>query len=163
MRLHAAAVMASKTFLRYPSGMTDMSLFYPYASRNGSKPPFDSQKDARLVWYADAGHLPNPHKAHFQIGYVFTIGNKAILLWSIFQPIATSPHSSRMFEVLVYINYPVYLVCSFQGESKSGGVSRSIQSIPKYTEYPEEYLLDHRVLFCPTTRVILSHWVLLPG
>ena len=49
MRLYAAAVMASKTFLRYPSGMTDMSLFYPYASRNGSKPPFDPWKDVCLV------------------------------------------------------------------------------------------------------------------
>jgi hypothetical protein len=38
-----------KDIFRYPSGMTDMGLFYPYASRNGSKPPFDSWKDARLV------------------------------------------------------------------------------------------------------------------
>ena len=29
MRLHAAAVMASKTFLRYPSGMRDMVYFIP--------------------------------------------------------------------------------------------------------------------------------------
>ncbi|KAK9910523.1 hypothetical protein M0R45_034481 [Rubus argutus] len=32
-----------------PNGMTDMDLFYPYASRNGSKPAFDYWKDARLV------------------------------------------------------------------------------------------------------------------
>ena len=38
-----------------------------------------------------------------------------------------------MFEVLVYVNYLIYLVCSFQGESKSGGVSWSILTWPSCT------------------------------
>jgi hypothetical protein len=55
-----------KHVFRYLCGTRDMGLFY--------------QKDtkSKLVGYADAGYLSDPHKARSQSGYVFTYGGTAI-------------------------------------------------------------------------------------
>lgn len=66
-----------KDIFRYLRGTMDMGLFYPYASKNGTS-HIDPRNGARLVGYADAGYLSDPHKARSQSGYVFTIGNTAI-------------------------------------------------------------------------------------
>ena len=52
-----------KQILHYLHGTTDIGLFY----LNKSKP--------RLIGYADAGYLSDPHKAKSQTGYVFTYGH----------------------------------------------------------------------------------------
>jgi hypothetical protein len=56
-----------KHVLRYLCGTRDMGLFY----RKNTK--------SKLVGYADAGHLSDPHKARSQSRYVFTYGGTAIL------------------------------------------------------------------------------------
>ncbi|PRQ59184.1 putative RNA-directed DNA polymerase [Rosa chinensis] len=86
-----------KDIFRYLRGTIDMGLFYPYASRNGSN-PLDPQNDARLVGYADAGYLSDPHKARSQTGYVFTIGNTAISWRSTKQTLVAT--SSNHAEIL---------------------------------------------------------------
>ncbi|KAL5566503.1 hypothetical protein UlMin_029667 [Ulmus minor] len=55
-----------KHIFRYLQGTIDLGLFYPNESKK------------RLVGYADAGHLSDPHKAQSQTGYVFTCGGTAI-------------------------------------------------------------------------------------
>ena len=44
------------------------------------EPPssFSPRVDSRLVGYADAGYLSDPHKARSQTGYIFTIGDTTI-------------------------------------------------------------------------------------
>jgi hypothetical protein len=66
-----------KDIFRYLRGTTDMTLFYPYASKNRSN-PLCPRNDACLVGYADTGYLSDPNKARSQSGYVFTIGNTKI-------------------------------------------------------------------------------------
>ena len=53
--------------LRYLSGTTDMSLFYSNKSKE------------KLLGYADAGYLSDPHKVRSQTGYVFNYNGTAIL------------------------------------------------------------------------------------
>jgi hypothetical protein len=55
-----------KHVLRYLYGTHDMGLFY----RKNIK--------SKLVGYADAGYLSDPHKTLSQFGYVFTYGGTAI-------------------------------------------------------------------------------------
>ena len=52
--------------LRYLSGTTDMGLFY-----------YNKSKE-KLLGYADAGYLSDPHKARSQTGYVFNYNGTAI-------------------------------------------------------------------------------------
>ena len=53
--------------LRYLSGTTDMGLFYSNKSKE------------KLLGYADAGYLSDPHKSRSQTGYVFKYNGTAIL------------------------------------------------------------------------------------
>ena len=55
-----------KHILRYLRGTSDMSLYYSKESKS------------QLIGYVDGGYLSNPHKARFQIGYVFTYGGTTI-------------------------------------------------------------------------------------
>lgn len=55
-----------KHVLRYLCGTRDMGLFYQKNTKS------------KLVGYADAGYLSDPHKARSQSGYVFTYGGTAI-------------------------------------------------------------------------------------
>ncbi|GJU33730.1 hypothetical protein Tco_1182084 [Tanacetum coccineum] len=55
-----------KHIFRYLCGTHDMGLFY----QNNSK--------SKLVGYADADYLSNPHKTRSQTGYVFTYEDTAI-------------------------------------------------------------------------------------
>ncbi|XP_059635711.1 secreted RxLR effector protein 161-like [Cornus florida] len=55
-----------KHILRYLCGTIDIGLFY-------SKEP-----NSQLIGYANAGYLFDPHKAHSQIGYVFTCDGTVI-------------------------------------------------------------------------------------
>ena len=55
-----------KHIFRYLCGTRDMGLFYQKNSKS------------KLVGYADAGYLSDPHKARSQTGYVFTYGDTAI-------------------------------------------------------------------------------------
>ena len=65
--------------LRYLSGTTDMSLFYSNKSKE------------KLLGYADAGYLSDPHKARSQTGYVFNYNGTAISWRSVKQTmVATS-------------------------------------------------------------------------
>ncbi|KAM1225989.1 hypothetical protein ACFX2G_045625 [Malus domestica] len=66
-----------KDILRYLKGTTDLGLFYPYESSSDAA-PYAHRVDSRLVGYADAGYLFDPHKARSQTGYVFTVGGIAI-------------------------------------------------------------------------------------
>jgi hypothetical protein len=75
-----------KHVLRYLCGTRDMRLFY--------------QKDtkSKLVRYADAGYLSDPHKARSQFGYVFTYGGTVISWRSTKQTLITT--SSNHVELI---------------------------------------------------------------
>ncbi|KAM2185178.1 hypothetical protein ACFX1Q_030207 [Malus domestica] len=57
--------------------MTDLGLLYTHKSSRVAA-PIGSQIDFRLVSYADAGYLFDPHRARSQMGYVFTVGDTTI-------------------------------------------------------------------------------------
>ncbi|XP_070665947.1 secreted RxLR effector protein 161-like [Malus domestica] len=66
-----------KDIFRCFKGTTDLGLFFPYKSLSDVAPPA-FRVDSRLVSYADARYLSDPHKAHSQTGYVFTVGGTSI-------------------------------------------------------------------------------------
>ncbi|KAM2133211.1 hypothetical protein ACFX1R_003336 [Malus domestica] len=66
-----------KDISRYLKGTTDLGLFYTRKSPSVAA-PYGPRIDSRLVGYADAGYLSNPHRACSQTGYVFTVGDTAI-------------------------------------------------------------------------------------
>ncbi|XP_070660459.1 secreted RxLR effector protein 161-like [Malus domestica] len=66
-----------KDIFHYLKGITDLSLFYTYESPSNAA-PYSSRIDSRLVGYADARYLSNPHRSHSQTGYVFTVGDTTI-------------------------------------------------------------------------------------
>ena len=55
-----------KHILRYLRGTIDMGLYYPNVPK------------AKLIGYADAGHMSDPHNARSQTGYLFTCGDTVI-------------------------------------------------------------------------------------
>ncbi|KAM1022199.1 hypothetical protein ACFX2A_044253 [Malus domestica] len=61
-----------KDIFHYLKGTTDLGLFYPYESSNGTA-PYAPRVDSRLAGYADTGYISDPHKARSQMGYVFTV------------------------------------------------------------------------------------------
>ena len=74
--------------LRYLSGTTNMSLFYSNKSKE------------KLLGYADAGYLSDPHKAISQTGYVFNYNGTAISWRSIKQiMVATSSNHSEIIAI----------------------------------------------------------------
>ncbi|XP_070677961.1 secreted RxLR effector protein 161-like [Malus domestica] len=66
-----------KDIFRYLKSTTDLGLFYTYESSSVTA-PYGSRIDSRLVGYADAGYLFDPHMARSQTGYVFTFRDTAI-------------------------------------------------------------------------------------
>ena len=74
--------------LRYLSGTTDMGLFYSNKSKE------------KLLGYADAGYLSDPHKARSQTGYVFNYNRTAISWRSVKQTtVATSSNHSEIIAI----------------------------------------------------------------
>ena len=86
-----------KDIFRYLKGTTDLGLFYPYESSNEAT-SCAPRVDSRLVGYADAGYLSDPHKARSQTGYVFTVGGTAISWRSTKQTLVAT--SSNHAEIL---------------------------------------------------------------
>ncbi|KAM2817807.1 hypothetical protein COP1_041878 [Malus domestica] len=86
-----------KDIFRYSKGTTDLGLFYPYESSSDAT-PYAHRVDSRLVGYADAGYLSDPHKARSQTGYVFTVGVTAISWRSTKQTLVAT--SSNHAEIL---------------------------------------------------------------
>ncbi|KAM2891373.1 hypothetical protein COP2_009680 [Malus domestica] len=66
-----------KEIFCYLKGTTDLGLFYTRKSPNVAI-PYGPQIDSRLVGYAYAGYLFDPHRARSQTGYVFTVGDTVI-------------------------------------------------------------------------------------
>ncbi|KAM2066957.1 hypothetical protein ACFX1T_043354 [Malus domestica] len=56
----------------------DLGLFHTHEFSRGTVALFGPRVDSRLTGYADAGYLSDPHRAHSQTGYVFTVGDTAI-------------------------------------------------------------------------------------
>ena len=74
--------------LRYLSGTTDMGLFYSNKSKE------------KLLGYADAGYLSDPHKARSQTGYAFNYNGTAISWRSVKQTmVATSSNHSEIIAI----------------------------------------------------------------
>ena len=74
--------------LRHLSGTTDMGLFYSNKSKE------------KLLGYADAGYLSDPHKARSQTGYVFNYNGTAISWRSVKQTmVATSSNHSEIIAI----------------------------------------------------------------
>ena len=74
--------------LRYLNGTTDMGLFYSNKSKE------------KLLGYADAGYLSDPHKARSQTGYVFNYNGTAISWRSVKQTmVATSSNHSEILAI----------------------------------------------------------------
>ncbi|KAM1991580.1 hypothetical protein ACFX15_032691 [Malus domestica] len=86
-----------KDIFSYLKGTTDLGLFYPYESSSDAA-PYAHRVDSRLVGYADAGYLSDPHKARSQTGYVFTVGGTAISWRSTKQTLVAT--SSNHAEIL---------------------------------------------------------------
>ncbi|KAM1628851.1 hypothetical protein ACFX2K_017216 [Malus domestica] len=86
-----------KDIFRYLKGTTDLGLFYPYESSSDAA-PYAHRVDSRLVGYANAGYLSDPHKARSQTGYVFTVGGTAISWRSTKQTLVAT--SSNHAEIL---------------------------------------------------------------
>ncbi|KAM2855266.1 hypothetical protein FF1_025609 [Malus domestica] len=61
-----------KDIFRYLKGTMDLGLFYTHESQSNAT-PYSSRIDSRLVGYADAKYLSDPHRARSQTGYVFTV------------------------------------------------------------------------------------------
>ncbi|XP_070668921.1 secreted RxLR effector protein 161-like [Malus domestica] len=66
-----------KDIFCYLKGTTDLGLFYTRKSPSVAT-PYGPQIDSRLVGYADAGYLFDPHRARSQTGYVFTVKDTVI-------------------------------------------------------------------------------------
>ena len=66
-----------KDIFRYLKGTTDLGLFYTHKSLSVAA-PYSPRIYSRLVGYADAGYLSDPHRARSQTGYVFTVGDTTI-------------------------------------------------------------------------------------
>ncbi|XP_068339119.1 secreted RxLR effector protein 161-like [Pyrus communis] len=66
-----------KDIFRYLKGTTDLGLSYNRESPNVAA-FYGTRIDSRLVGYSYAGYMSDPHRAHSQIGYVFTVGDTAI-------------------------------------------------------------------------------------
>ena len=74
-----------KTILRYLNGTQDLGLYFP------------KNQDLRLVGYAYAGYLSDPHNARSQTGFVFLYGGTAISWTSCKQTlVATSTNHSEI-------------------------------------------------------------------
>jgi len=74
-----------KTILRYLNGTQDLGLYFP------------KNQDLRLVGYADAVYLSDPHNARSQTGFVFLYGGTAISWTSCKQTlVATSTNHSEI-------------------------------------------------------------------
>ncbi|KAM1987280.1 hypothetical protein ACFX15_034572 [Malus domestica] len=86
-----------KDIFRYLKGTTNLGLFYPYESSSDAA-PYAHRVDSRLIGYADAGYLSDPHKARCQTGYVFTVGGTAISWRSTKQTLVAT--SSNHAEIL---------------------------------------------------------------
>ena len=86
-----------KDIFRYLKGTTDLGLFYTRESPSVAA-PYRPRIDSRLVGYADAGYLSDPHRACSQTGYVFTVGDTAIYWRSTKQSLV--PTSSNHAEIL---------------------------------------------------------------
>jgi hypothetical protein len=89
-----------KYVLRYLCGTRDMGLFYQKNTKS------------KLVGYADAGYLSDPHKARSQSGYVFTCGGVVCTLvyFYIVNPNLILVHGLYIF-VSLYISYIVTGQC----------------------------------------------------
>ena len=71
--------------LRYLNGTQDLGLY------------FSKNQDLRLVGYADAGYLSDPHNARSKTGFVFICGGTAISWTSCKQTlVATSTNHSEI-------------------------------------------------------------------
>ncbi|XP_070665198.1 secreted RxLR effector protein 161-like [Malus domestica] len=68
-----------KDIFCYLKGTTDLGLFYTRKSPSVAI-LYGHQIDSRLVGYAYAGYLFDPHRARSQTGYVFTVGD-TIICW----------------------------------------------------------------------------------
>ncbi|XP_070660595.1 secreted RxLR effector protein 161-like [Malus domestica] len=66
-----------KDIFRYLKGTLDLGLFYTHESLSVAA-PYGLWIDSHLVGYTDVGYLSNPHRAHSQISYVFTVGDITI-------------------------------------------------------------------------------------
>ncbi|KAM2721085.1 hypothetical protein EV2_042199 [Malus domestica] len=66
-----------KDIFRYLKGTTDLGLFYTRKSLSFAA-PYGHWIDLRLVGYADAEYMSDPHRACSQTGYVFTVEDTAI-------------------------------------------------------------------------------------
>ncbi|KAM2575014.1 hypothetical protein TB2_006882 [Malus domestica] len=67
-----------KDIFRYLKCTMDLGLFYNHESFRGVAVPFGPRVNSRLVGYADAGYLSDPHRARSQTDYVFIVGDTAI-------------------------------------------------------------------------------------
>ncbi|XP_070667476.1 secreted RxLR effector protein 161-like [Malus domestica] len=78
-----------KDIFRYLKGTADLGLFYTRESLSVAT-PYGTLIDSCLVGYANAGYLSDPHRAHSQMGYVFTVRDTAISWRSIKQTLVTT-------------------------------------------------------------------------
>ncbi|XP_070664652.1 secreted RxLR effector protein 161-like [Malus domestica] len=88
-----------KDVFRYLKGTTYLGLFYTHKSMREDVAPLDPRVDSRLVGYTNVGYLSDPHRAHSQTVFVFTIGDTAISWSSTKQTLVAT--SSNHAEILV--------------------------------------------------------------
>ena len=98
--------------LRYLSGTTDMGLFYSNKSKE------------KLLGYADAGYLSDPHKARSQTGYVFNYNGTAISWRYVKQTmVATSSNHSEILAIHEASRECIWLISMIHHIQESCGLS----------------------------------------
>ena len=91
---------------------------------------YSKAMEPKLLGYANAGYLSDPHKARSQTGYIFTYGNTAISWGSVKQTImATSSNHSKILAMYVASRECVWLRLMIQRIRESCGLS-SIKNNP---------------------------------
>ncbi|KAM1510718.1 hypothetical protein TB1_019085 [Malus domestica] len=86
-----------KDIFRYLKCTADLGLFYTRESPSVAV-PYGTRIDSRLIGYANARYLFDPHRACSQTGYVFTVGDTAISWRSTNQTLVVT--SSNHAEIL---------------------------------------------------------------
>ncbi|KAM1044017.1 hypothetical protein ACFX2J_035011 [Malus domestica] len=118
-----------KDIFHYLKGTTDLGLFYTHESSSVAT-PYGSWIDSRLVGYADAGYLSNPHRARSQTGYVFTVGDTVISWKSTKQTLVTTLLNHAEILALHEASHECFWLREVMGHIRSTSGLTSVVDLP---------------------------------
>ncbi|KAM1579235.1 hypothetical protein ACFX15_040354 [Malus domestica] len=118
-----------KEMFRYLKGTTDLGLFYTHES-SSVVAPYGRRINCRLVGYADAGYLSDPHKACSQTGYIFTVGDTTISWRSTKQKLAATSLNHAEILVLHEASRECFWLREVMGHIRSTSGLTSVINLP---------------------------------